>query len=111
MAQKDAMFNSLQLKLLYVKLLCLKTSKRELIESSRGLVAKGVGVVIKFRVRIPKRSLVVLERAYNLKMLLCYLRKPCSVASIVGYPFVTSNERKPYSSGVLEAGRRRAKTW
>ena len=31
MAQKDATFNSVQL-----KLLCLKTPKREMIESSRG---------------------------------------------------------------------------
>ena len=50
---------------------------------------KGVGLVMKFRVRIPKRSVVVLEKAFNHKMLLCYIRKPCSDARIVGYPSVT----------------------
>ena len=47
---------------------------------------KGVGLVMKFRVRIPKRSMVVLGRASNLKMLLCYIGNPAVfVASIVGY--------------------------
>ena len=32
--------------------------------SSRGLADKGVGLVIKFRVRIPKRSVVVLEEGH-----------------------------------------------
>ena len=63
---------------------------------SRGLVDKGAGLVMKFRVRIPKRSLVVLGRASNLKLLLHYVRKPCSAASIVGYPSVTPKEKKPY---------------
>ena len=39
----------------------------------RGLVDKGTGLVMKFRVRIPKRSVVVLRRASNLKILLCYM--------------------------------------
>ena len=43
---------------------------------------KGVGLVMKFRVRIPQKSVVVLGRVTNLKMLMCYIRKPCSVASI-----------------------------
>ena len=63
-------------------------------ESSNGLVDKGAGLVMKFRVRIPKKSVVVLGRASNHKILLCYIRKPCSVASIVGYPSVTPNEKK-----------------
>ena len=66
--------------------------------SSRGLVDKGAGLVMKFRVRIPKRLVVVLVWAYNLKMLLCYIRKPCSVASIVGYPSVTPKEKKSIGS-------------
>ena len=47
---------------------------------------KDAGLVIKVRVSIPQRSVVVLGRASNLKMLLCYDRKPYSVASIVGNP-------------------------
>ena len=44
--------------------------------SSCGLVDKDAGLVIKFRVRIPKKSLVVLGRAFNLKMILCYIGNP-----------------------------------
>ena len=51
--------------------------------SSCGLVEKGVGLFMKFRVQIPKRSVVVLGMTSNLKMRLSYIRKPCSVASIV----------------------------
>ena len=57
---------------------------------------KGAGLVMKFRVQISKRSVVVLGKASNLKMLLCYVRKLCSVASIVGYPSVTPNKEKMY---------------
>ena len=67
-----------------------------LVNGRRGLAYKGVGLVMKYKVRIPKKSLVVLGSASNLKMLLCYVRKPYSVASIVGYPSVTPNEKKPY---------------
>ena len=38
--------------------------------SSCVLIVKGAGLVIKFRVRIPQRSLMVLGRAPNLEMLL-----------------------------------------
>ena len=41
--------------------------------SSRGLLDKGVGLVMKSRVWIPKRSVVVLGRASNLKLLLRYI--------------------------------------
>ena len=44
--------------------------------SSRGLADKGVGLVIKFRVRIPKRSVVVLGRASNLKCSCATLENP-----------------------------------
>ena len=44
---------------------------------------KSTGLVIKFRVQISQRSVVVLGKAFNLKMPLCYVRKPGSVASIV----------------------------
>ena len=64
--------------------------------SSRGLVDKGAGFFIKLRVLIPKKSVLVLGRASNLKMFLCYIRKPCSVASIVGYSSVTSKEKKMF---------------
>ena len=43
------------------------------IRSMHGLVDKGAGLVIKFRALIPQRSFVVLVRAYNLKILLCYV--------------------------------------
>ena len=54
--------------------------------SSRGLVDKGAGLVLQFRVRISQKSLVMLGRASNFKMLLHYIRKPCCVGSIVGNP-------------------------
>ena len=56
----------------------------------RSLVDKGAGHVMKFSVRIQQRSLVVLGRAFNLKM----LRKTCSVASIVEDPSAAPNENK-----------------
>ena len=63
---------------------------------SHGLVDKGVGLVMKFRVQIPKKLVVVLGRASNLKLLLCYIRKFCSVACIIEYPSDTPNEKKLY---------------
>ena len=56
-----------------------------------GLVDKGAELVIKFRVQISQKSLAALKRAYNFKMLLCYIRKPCS---IVGNPSETPKKTK-----------------
>ena len=47
---------------------------------------KGAGLVIKFRVRILQMSMVVLGRAANLKTILCYVRKPCSVVGPSRHP-------------------------
>ena len=33
--------------------------------------------------------MVVVEKAFNIRIILCYIRKPCSVASVVGNPSVT----------------------
>ena len=68
-----------------------------MLGSSRVLVDKGNGLVIKFRVRIPKRSVVVLVRVFNLKMLLYYIRtlqcwQHCRV------PFCHSKKRKRLGS-------------
>ena len=52
--------------------------------SSHGLVDKQARLVIKFRVRFPQKSLVVLGRKSSLKIFLYYAKKPCTVASIVG---------------------------
>ena len=46
-------------------------------------VDNGAGLVIKFKGQIPQRSLVVLGGASNVKILLCYVKKLCSVASTV----------------------------
>ena len=54
---------------------------------------KGVGLVMKFWVRIPKRSVLVLGRASNLKLLLCCITKPCSVAGILGNSSVTQKRK------------------
>ena len=62
--------------------------------SNYGLVGKDSGFVIKFRVRIQQRFLVVLEKASNLKVLLCYVGNSCSVASIVGDSSVTPKKKK-----------------
>ena len=77
-----------------------KTSKKNI---SHGLEDKGAGVVIKFRVRIPQNSLVVLGSVSNLKMLLCYIRKPCSVASIVGEPSVTLKGKQPENKAEVKS--------
>ena len=50
--------------------------------NSRGLVDKSVGLVTKFRVRISKRSVVVLGRASNLKMLLCCIGNPAVLTAL-----------------------------
>ena len=66
--------------------------------SSHGLVDNGAELVIKFRVQIPQRSVLVLEREFNFKTFLCYARRLCSVASIVGYPSDTPKEKAISSS-------------
>ena len=65
--------------------------------SSRGLVDKGVGLVMKFRVQIPKRSVVVLGRVSNLKCS-CATSEPCSAVIIVGHSSFTPNEKKRIGS-------------
>ena len=49
---------------------------------SCGPVDKGVGLVMKFKVRIPKRSVVVLGRVPNLKMLLSTLENPAVLPAL-----------------------------
>ena len=54
-----------------------------------------VGLVIELRIQIVQKSLVVLRKVFNLKMLLRYVRKkPYSVASILGDPSDTPKEKK-----------------
>ena len=67
----------------------------DIIGSSRGLVDKGVGLVMKFRVRIPRRSVVVLGSATNLKMLLCY-KGTLQCCQHCRVPSITPEEKKPY---------------
>ena len=55
-------------------------------------------LVMRFRVQIMQRPMAVLGRASNFKMLLCYARKPCSVASIVGDPSATPNSKNNIGS-------------
>ena len=62
-------------------------------------VAYGIrtlGLLLKFSIRIPQKSLLVLEEVSSLKMLLCYVRKPCSIASIVGDPSDTPMRKIRY---------------
>ena len=56
------------------------------------------GLVINFRVRIPQKSVVMLGRASNLKILLGYAKIPCSAISIVEDPSVTQKRKSSFRS-------------
>ena len=79
------------------------------IIDSHGLLDKGAGLVIKFWVRIPQRLLVVLGRASNLKMLLCYVRTPCCVASVARGPFRYS-KKENYQKGSSPGNKAKVKS-